>query len=105
MIISTCQVRGTVLAADGSKGVPCSAGLYGEVPFEAQPVGVTGEPFTYVMSVGGSGGPPLRSSIVLACNGYRASEPQAFEVRPGRFRCEAADIGTLRVVRSEGPRE
>ena len=105
MIISTCQVRGTVQAADGSKGVPCTARLTGEPPSEARPVGVTGEPFAYVMNVGGSGGPPLRASIVLACTGYRYSEPQAFEVRPGRLRCEPANIGTLTVVRSEAPRE
>jgi hypothetical protein len=99
MIISTCHVRGTVQAADGAKGVPCTARLTGEPSSDAQPVGVTGEPFTYVMSVGGSG-PPLRASIVLACTGYRDTEPQAFEVHPGRLRCEAANVGTLTVGRS-----
>jgi hypothetical protein len=75
MVISTCRVQGSVEAADKLKGVPCAARLSGEHPSEAQPVGVTGETFTYAIPVAGSEAPPLRASIILACEGYEDTPP------------------------------
>ena len=104
MVISTCHVQGTVEAADKSKGVPCAARLSGEHPSEAQPVGVTGDTFTYAMAVAGSEAPPMRGSIILACEGFEDTTPLPFDLRPGRFRCEAAQLGTVIVTRREGTR-
>jgi hypothetical protein len=104
MVISTCRVQGTVEAADKSKGAPCTGRLSGEHPSEAQPVGVTGDTFTYAMAVAGSGAPAMRGHIVLACEGFEDSTALSFEVRPGRFRCEAAQLGTVIVTRRQDTR-
>jgi hypothetical protein len=59
----------------------------------------------YVITVAASGGPAFRSELIVSCEGYQDSAARAFEVKPGRFFCNGADVGVVRIARQQPVRE
>ena len=105
MVVTSCPVRGTIQAGDGVGGIACTGRLSSEHPSEAKSVGVTGEPFEYPIAMVASGGPPFRAELIVSCDGYEDSVAYAFEVRPGRLFCVAADVGVVTIARHQPVRE
>lgn len=106
-VVSKCTVRGSIQAADGLSGAPCGVRLTGEEPSEAVAVGKVPTTFEYIIPIAApvfEQTRPLRSTVVVTCEGYEPQTSAAFQVEPGWRSCDPADVGVITVARQSDVR-